>query len=163
MWEFGEDGRSKRREAIASDPKTLSQALRADLVNGKMEHYLRYADRSSMAHSREIRLPFLSHDLVEFTLSVPAPMRFHDGWTKYLTRAAMDGVVPDSVRWRTDKVGFATPHEKWMASAPMAEIAGSAREFLIDEGIINRRWRDTGKENWEMTMAYFLVSGSASL
>src|SRR4030095_5525241 len=37
-----------------------------------LEELLRYADRNSMAHGREVRLPFLNHELVEFIFSLPA-------------------------------------------------------------------------------------------
>jgi asparagine synthase (glutamine-hydrolysing) len=159
LWEFGEDVRLQRLDTLSRPLASLDEALAADLINGKLEHYLRYADRSSMAHSREVRLPFLSHSLVESVLSVPASFRFHDGWPKYLTRAAMDGVVPDKVLWRSDKIGFATPHQEWMSSPAMVQLAGTARDFLVREGVVNAKWRDTGMVNWELTMAYFLIAG----
>ncbi len=37
-----------------------------------LDELLRYADRNSMAHGREVRLPFLSHELVEFIFTLAA-------------------------------------------------------------------------------------------
>ena len=51
-----------------------------------LEELLRYADRNSMAHGREPRLPFLSHELVEFIFSLPSHFKIRNGWTKWLLR-----------------------------------------------------------------------------
>jgi asparagine synthase (glutamine-hydrolysing) len=75
---------------------------------------LRYADRNSMAFSRESRLPFLDYDLIDFCISLPDDFFFSDGWQKYILREATDGYVPDSIRWRADKVGYAAPLDIWM-------------------------------------------------
>ncbi len=75
---------------------------------------LRYADRNSMAFSREARLPFLDYDLADFCISLPDRHFFHDGWQKNILRRAAEGHVPDSVRWRADKVGYAAPLDLWM-------------------------------------------------
>ena len=70
---------------------------------------LRYADRNSMAHSREVRLPFLGRAVAEFGLSLPAEFLYRDGVTKAVLRDAVRGLVPDSVLDRRDKVGFEPP------------------------------------------------------
>ncbi|MDF1610268.1 asparagine synthase (glutamine-hydrolyzing) [Hoeflea sp. YIM 152468] len=75
---------------------------------------LRYADRNSMAFSRESRLPFLDTDLVDFTLTLPDDILFHKAWQKYPLRAASAGYIPKSVTWRADKVGYAAPLDRWM-------------------------------------------------
>jgi asparagine synthase (glutamine-hydrolysing) len=153
MWEFG--GNLVAR--TPAPPVTLAEALSRDLVGGKLEHYLRYADRNSMAHSREVRLPFLSHLLVEFALSLPASYMISGGWTKYITRKAMENVVPESVVWRPDKIGFATP-SGWLHAPGIRELASEGRGLLSREGILNGRWKDTGAQNWELAMGYLLLS-----
>ena len=47
----------------------LNGALYFNMMQHGLEELLRYADRNSMAHGREVRLPFLSHELVEFIFS----------------------------------------------------------------------------------------------
>ena len=59
-----------------------------------LEELLRFADRNSMAHGREVRLPFLNHELVEFVFSLPSQLKMHEGWTKFLLRKAMDKKLP---------------------------------------------------------------------
>lgn len=72
-----------------------------------------YEDRNSMAHSLEVRHPFLDHRLVELLLNVPPEWKIRNGWTKYLLRRAFPE-LPDAIRWRRDKQGFLTPEQKWL-------------------------------------------------
>ena len=50
--------------------KSLKQSLKFLINDSRLKELLRYSDRNSMAHSREVRLPFLSHKLVEFVFSL---------------------------------------------------------------------------------------------
>ena len=75
---------------------------------------LRYEDRNSMAFGIETRLPFLDYRLVEMCLSLPFRLKVRSGWTKWILRRAMSGIVPDSIMWRKDKIGFEAPQTTWM-------------------------------------------------
>jgi asparagine synthase (glutamine-hydrolysing) len=83
---------------------------------------LRYADRNSMAHSREVRLPFLDHHLVEFIFRLPDQMLIRDGWTKWILRQAFKGVVPDAILARVDKLGYEPPQERWLGRLTWKEV-----------------------------------------
>lgn len=80
---------------------------------------LRYEDRNSMACSIEARLPFMDHRLVSFIFSLPANQKIREGMTKHVMRAALKGIVPERIRTRTDKIGFATPENRWFGRKPM--------------------------------------------
>src|SRR3990172_11921150 len=67
-----------------------------------------------MAFSREVRLPFLDHRLVEFVLGLPAEDLIRGAVTKDILRRSMRGLVPDVVLDRNDKIGFAPPQERWL-------------------------------------------------
>lgn len=99
---------------------------------------LRYADRNSMAHSREVRLPFLSHELVEFVFSLPSELKIKDGWTKYLMRAAFEDLLPEEIAWRKDKIGFEPPQKSWMDNSTTQEKIKASREILSKEGILKK-------------------------
>jgi len=157
VWEHGFDSSRLEREP-ATD---LNSALALDLIDGKLENYLRYADRNSMAHSREVRLPFLSHLLVEFMFSLPSSFKIHDGWSKYVVRKALAGRVPERVLWRKEKVGFATPNARWLSSPAMQAHVREAHAYLVREGIVEKSWVRRGERDWEMVMAYFLLAESA--
>lgn len=75
---------------------------------------LRYADRNSMAHSREVRLPFLDHNLVEFVFKLPDRFLIRNGWTKWILREAFREYVPQEITWRADKLGYMPPQAKWL-------------------------------------------------
>src|SRR5690606_31827914 len=100
-----------RRVNVRGTP--LRTRLYADLMLGHLQELLRYGDRNSMHFSREVRLPFLDHRLVEFSLSLPDDSLFHRGESKWILRRAMRGIVPDPILDRRDKVGFATPWKQW--------------------------------------------------
>jgi asparagine synthase (glutamine-hydrolysing) len=75
---------------------------------------LHYEDRNAMAFSLEARVPFLDPQLVEFCLTLPAAWKVHGPYRKVALRLATAGLLPEPVRWRVDKVGFATPEEIWL-------------------------------------------------
>jgi len=141
------------RDYVAQDGSTrverhrrrpgLHAELRAGILQTSLPGLLRYEDRNSMAFSIEARTPFLDYRLVERAQAVPASDLIRDGWTKAILREAMAGVIPDAVRLRGDKLGFATPERRWLR-----ELAPHVRGWLgrgsrlgprLDEGAI-RAW-----------------------
>ncbi|MGN6292270.1 MAG: asparagine synthase (glutamine-hydrolyzing) [Chitinophagaceae bacterium] len=102
-----------------------------------LNELLRYADRNSMAHGREVRLPFLSHELVEFIFSLPPGFKIRQGWTKWILRQTMKDHLPTAITWRKDKTGFEPPQKQWMQHPAMQEMIKDAREKLVKEKILN--------------------------
>ncbi len=98
-----------------------------------LQALLRYEDRNSMAFSVESRVPFLDHRLVEFILGLPSRFKLRDGYTKRVLRDAMAGVLPEKVRWRVGKLGFATPERKWQN-----EMLGPVIEKAIQDERVRR-------------------------
>jgi asparagine synthase (glutamine-hydrolysing) len=93
----------------------LKQRLVQTMFESNLANLLRYEDRNSMAFSIESRVPFLTPQLVSFVLSLPEHYIIsNDGLSKAVFRRAMRGIVPDPILDRRDKVGFATPEEKWL-------------------------------------------------
>ncbi len=87
---------------------------------------LRHGDRNSMRFSVESRVPFLTHQLADFTLGLPEEYLVSlQGESKHLLRAAMRGIVPDEVLDRKDKIGFATPEQNWLMG-----MSDTVREWL---------------------------------
>ena len=89
---------------------------------------LHYEDRNSMAYSIETRLPFLDYRLVEYLFSLPPEQKIKEGVTKVILRRAMEGVLPEQVRNRTDKIGFITPEGLWLRTVlrdKIDELLGS--------------------------------------
>jgi len=86
-------------------------------VEFQLPHLLRYEDRNSMRHSIETRLPFLDYRMVEACLSMPPNYKIHNGWTKYILRLAVEGLLPKIVVWRSNKLGFEAPTETWLRAS----------------------------------------------
>lgn len=82
-------------------------------MSSNLPMLLHWEDRNSMAHSIEARVPFLDHRLVEFNLALGNSHKIVQGDTKRVLRSAMLGILPEAVRNRRDKLGFATPEEAW--------------------------------------------------
>jgi len=94
------------------NPRNLNESL-VQHFEYKLEHLLKWEDHNSMAYSLESRVPFLDHHLVEQTLALPPEKIIHRATTKFFLREAMKDVLPERIRTRQDKIGFATPWEKW--------------------------------------------------
>jgi asparagine synthase (glutamine-hydrolysing) len=130
-----------RTVAVAGD--ALKTRLYVDLMHGHLQELLRYADRNSMAASREIRLPFLDHRLVEYSLSLPSRFLLGDATSKKVLREAMRGVVPAAILARRDKVGFVAPWTSWWRQEGFAtnlqlrlRDAGEELGGLVDVGVV---------------------------
>jgi asparagine synthase (glutamine-hydrolysing) len=81
----------------------------------------------SMAWSREIRLPFLDHRLIEMLVPAPAEYKLAKGWSKYALRSAVKDFLPPEITWRKDKQGFSNSEEVWMKTTLKETIL---RDFL---------------------------------
>lgn len=96
------------------DQRNLSMHLGRLVLETSLPTLLRYEDRNSMAFSIEARVPFLDYRLVEHAFREAAPLRIHAGWTKWVQRKAVESLLPESIVWRRDKVGFETPQARWL-------------------------------------------------
>jgi asparagine synthase (glutamine-hydrolysing) len=69
--------------------------------------HLHYRMEAWAAHGAAIgltyRFPLLDRRIMEFALSLPGQMFFRDGWKRWLYRTAMEGILPDLVRWNPTK------------------------------------------------------------
>ena len=99
---------------------------------------LHWEDRSSMAHGIEARVPFLDHRLVEFTIGLGAQHKMVGGDTKRVLRRGMAGILPEMVRKRRDKLGFATPESEWFRG-PLRPAIEAGVEQTLDRypGLLN--------------------------
>jgi asparagine synthase (glutamine-hydrolysing) len=118
---------------------TLNEALYHHLYEGELQSLLRYCDRNSMSQSIEVRLPFLSHELVEFVFSLPLFFKINKGWTKWIMRAAFSNLLPDEIVWRKDKIGYEPPQNKWFQNKNVQEKFYESKRKLFDKNIISKK------------------------
>ena len=81
------------------------------------------SDRMSMAHSLEVRPPFLDHRIVEFAASLPANLKIRGSQQKFILRELMRDKLPPAVLTRK-KIGFDIPAHDW--------LRGPLRDLLLD-------------------------------
>ena len=115
----------------------LNDILYSNTMQHGLEELLRFADRNSMAHGVEVRLPFLNFELVKFIFSLPSSFKIKDGFTKYILRKTMDGKIPNKILWNTNKIGFETPQKNWMGNNQLQEMINFSKEKLVKDNILN--------------------------
>lgn len=123
---------------------TLNKALLDSLTKSSLQTLLRYADRNAMANSREVRLPFLSHELVEFVFSLPSSYKIHEIWTKAILRFSLSDILPKEITWRKEKVGFEPPNYKSVSP----EASAWAIDCLIEKKVLDIH-HVIPEKNWE--------------
>jgi asparagine synthase (glutamine-hydrolysing) len=96
--------------------------LASGLLYDTLPNQLVMSDRNAMAFGVEARFPFLDYELVDWCTHLPDEVLIQDGWQKWILRRAMEGVIPSTVQWRGDKVGFAAPQDRWLRG-PLLEWA----------------------------------------
>jgi asparagine synthase (glutamine-hydrolysing) len=109
---------------------SVEQLSRAQLLATSLPMLLHWEDRDSMAHSVEARVPFLDYRLVELVLGLPDTFKLKGATTKVVLREAMRGVLPEPIRTRTDKIGFATAEEQWVRVESPDRFRSALREAL---------------------------------
>lgn len=90
----------------------LSEISIAEFSSYMENILLRDSDQMSMAHSLEVRVPFLDHQLVEFVLSVPDIYK-HSKYQKKLLIDSLGKLLPEEILQRK-KMGFTFPWKSWL-------------------------------------------------
>jgi asparagine synthase (glutamine-hydrolysing) len=96
---------------------------------------LRQYERASMAHGVEVRSPLMDWRLIVMAFALPSASKVGHGFSKRILRSATQGIVPDAVRLRTEKMAFGNPLEEWLKGdlRPWLEDKINARSFLESE------------------------------
>jgi len=131
-----------KRSTVAA---TSYLQIKTDLVN----LLLRDQDAVSMAHSLEMRVPMVDHELVELAAMLPSRLKIKDGQEKFLLREAMRDLLPPATVSRRKK-GFMFPMHLWM----MNELAPVVRRMLSPEAV-RRRGFFNGEAVSRLTEQFF--------
>jgi asparagine synthase (glutamine-hydrolysing) len=95
-----------------------------------------YADKLSMAHGLEVRVPYLDKEIVEFAQRLPAKFKIRRGQRKWLHREVCARFLPAEIL-RRRKRGFAVNVvDGWFASSIDSRMA----DYLLDERSSMYRW-----------------------
>jgi len=118
----------------ASGPSVRDGITRMDMETQLAEEFLLMTDRLSMAHSLEVRTPFLDHEFVETIFAMAAGLRTGFRPYKRLLRDALAPLLPKSFL-EAPKKGFVIPLKLWL-KGPLRDMAGDllSPARLSDQG-----------------------------
>jgi asparagine synthase (glutamine-hydrolysing) len=94
-------------------------------------------DRIGMAHSIEIRNPFLDYNLVDLALSVPYSMKTKNGEPKYILKKSLERILPNEVLYRK-KMGFCVPLREWAGDIMLNYVEREMNSFCSNTGIFKK-------------------------
>lgn len=138
-------GESYQHETLLQDwqtieklPLTPFEKISAfDLRHYLPNNLLHKVDVASMAHSLEVRVPFLDHRLIEYSMNLPQSLKIQGGEQKYLLKKVLEDFLPKDLIYRT-KWGFPAPFEHWLQDELQPLIAYYLNEAVLQkQGIFN--------------------------
>lgn len=117
------------------DPLSLIQYL--DMKTYLVGDILTKVDRASMAHSLEVRVPFLDHRFVDWCGGLPHEAKMNQGVGKAILKRIMEPHLPHDILYRS-KMGFRVPLDKWF-KGPLKERVNDqlTSQSFKDLGIFN--------------------------
>ncbi len=130
-------------EKIFNNPDTVS-------YYNKMTHFdmttslpalLHVEDRMSMAASIESRVPFLDKRIVDLIISMPAGMKFKGAEMKYILKKSIADILPETIFYRKDKMGFPVPLHLWAKN----NTSNFIKDILLSKACVERGIYNTSK------------------
>jgi asparagine synthase (glutamine-hydrolysing) len=119
--------RTLRDRLGAVSAGALPEALYLDGQLALVDDMLHYFDRASMAHSLEVRVPFLDHHVVELAATIPPRHKVHRLETKHLLKQSVRGLIPDRIIDKP-KIGFFhRAVDEWFR----AQTRGAISDYLL--------------------------------
>ena len=130
--------RAHMKNAPNDNAQSLVQYL--DLKTYLAGDILTKVDRASMAHSLEVRVPLLDHELVEWMAKLSPDLKLKNREGKYLFKKSLQAYLPNEILYRP-KMGFSVPLESWFKGP----LKGKVREALLGElmtdcGLFNQQF-----------------------
>jgi asparagine synthase (glutamine-hydrolysing) len=127
----------RERYAETAGAEPLARLQDVDLGIYLVDDLLVKTDRSSMAHSLELRVPFLDTEVAGMALGLATPLKVRGLAKKRLLRRALAPLLPKEVL-RGPKQGFSIPVAAWLRGP----LQGFARETLSAETLSRQGWLD---------------------
>lgn len=116
----------------------INDTLRADMRLVLQNDMLHKVDSMSMAHSLEVRVPFLDHEVVDFAFKLPESYKIGGGFRKRILKDTFRELLPEELYTRP-KHGFEVPLLKWFQTSLRDKIENYwlDKNFIEAQGIFN--------------------------
>jgi len=153
------------QEVYASYPKNIESIDSLFLTDMQIilkDTFLEKVDKSVMANSLEVRVPFLDNELAEFVLSIPGNLKVKGGNQKYLLKKALNSILPREVI-NGRKKGFGVPYDYWLKTSLsdffFFQINSRKATHFFDIDLINRLYdlHRKGKGNYGFMLWKVLI------
>lgn len=126
----------KRHDQLLSDSEEyhwINRMLHLDFGTFLPSLNLAYTDKTSMAHSVEVRVPLIDNEVVEFMSKVRVNQKLRGTTRKYLFKKSMEGILPHEIIYRK-KGGFGAPIRTWLKG----ELAEMLEDYLSETKVVRR-------------------------
>ncbi len=122
---------------------TVNAISRLELSGYMTNTLLRDTDAMSMAHSLEVRVPFVDVKVVDYVLSLPGDWKLRNGYPKPLLADALGDLLPREFLARP-KMGFTLPFEKWLQQNLRHEVSSVLENAgpILNSEAVKKVWRD---------------------
>ncbi len=100
------------------------------VMSGLIPRAFELLDRATAAHGMTLRHPFFDRRLVEYCIGLPGELKLHDGYGRYILRRALEGTVPDSLRWRGTKAELSQNFRRVFIERDLARMQAAASDRL---------------------------------
>ncbi len=149
----------------AADLDPTNRVSYLELRNYMLNTLLRDTDAMSMAHSIEVRVPFLDHKLVEFVFSIAGQRKIQEGSPKCLLTSALSELLPEEIVHRP-KRGFVLPFDDWLRKDARDQVENvfatwenSAIAEHLDGDAVRSVWHAflSGKTTWSRVWALYVL------
>jgi asparagine synthase (glutamine-hydrolysing) len=135
-------GLEERARAEASRPLPTERADHARLLSsGALALCLEHTDRAAAAFGIEPRYPFFDRRLAEFCLSLPPRQKVRGGWTRWVMRRAMEGVLPPEIQWRGGKADLGPAFDR----ALLEFERGRLEDVAVRDGLPLKEYVDMAR------------------
>lgn len=144
------------RERAAQD---LARAHPFELCNGLPAHASECIGRIAALHGIESRHPLYDREVLRWCIAAPHALKRKDGHDRWVLRAALSGILPDSLRWRVGKTSLAAQFHRAFrqADAPRVEQLLEDREGRLAQFVdivrVRERWQAYRSEPKDMDSA----------
>jgi asparagine synthase (glutamine-hydrolysing) len=135
---MGVQDRLAAHERVHGGPaRSARDAHARAMASGLIPYALEVADKTAAAFGLEARYPFFDRRLMELCLALPADQKLRGGWSRFVMRRAMAGLLPEEVRWRSSKATLApnfkrrlVGHDRNVLTETIIEQPGPLEEYV---------------------------------